>query len=226
MLQSSDAPLQSAADGPDRPAPLRVLLVEDHPAVRQGLRLLLEDEGIQVCAEADHGAAAMLGAAREAPDLAVIDLALGDEDGLELLARFRRERPGLVLLVYSMFEDAEHVAQALAAGALGYVTKREAAEVLAQAIRECAAGRRFLSPRVASARGQGRAPAGLLGTLSVQERQVYQLLGQGFSTSAIAARMDLSPRTVESYFARIQGKLDLEGMHALRRHAYARRWLR
>jgi DNA-binding NarL/FixJ family response regulator len=223
MLQSPASPSQPGADGPDRPVRLRVLLVEDHPAVRQGLRLMLEDEGIQVCAEADHGDEALLGAAREAPDLAVIDLALGDEDGLELLARFGRERPGLTLLVYSMFEDAEHVGQALAAGALGYVTKREAADVLAQAIRECTAGRRYLSPRVGSERAQGGAPAGLLGTLSLQERQVYQLLGQGFSTSAIAARMDLSPRTVESYFARIQGKLELEGMHALRRHAYALR---
>jgi len=109
------------------------------------------------------------------------------------------------------------VDRALRAGAGAYVTKREASRVLAHAIRECTAGRRFLSPRIA----QKWAEAGP--ALSLQEQQVFELLGQGLTASAIAARLDLSPRTVESYYSRMQSKLGLSGMKELRQRAIAER---
>jgi DNA-binding NarL/FixJ family response regulator len=198
------------------PPRIRVLLVEDHPVVRQGQRLLLELEGIDVCGEADSIETALQNAAQSHPDLVVVDLSLGDEDGLDLVGQFAAKEPRPHLLVYSMFEDPVHVDRALQAGASAYVTKRDAAGVLPRAIRECVAGRCYLSPRVEQKRAE---PSD---GLSLQERQVFDLLGEGHATSAIAARLDLSPRTVESYYARIQAKLGLSGMKELRQQAIAK----
>jgi DNA-binding NarL/FixJ family response regulator len=200
---------------PDRP--IRVLLVDDHPAVRQGLALLLATEGIAVVAGVGSvaDASALLGEA--APDLAVLDLSLDGEDGLSLLASLHRTH--IPTVVYSMHTDPRRIAAALAAGARGYVTKREHHDVLVRAIREAAAGRRFLSPIAAAT----DAPAGLP-DLSAQEREVFRRLGEGERVAEIAAAPHITVYTVESYFARLQCKLDLDGMHQLRRRAiqYAR----
>jgi DNA-binding NarL/FixJ family response regulator len=191
-------------------------MVEDHPVVRQGLRLLLEQEGIQVCGEADSIEGAIECVGRCQPDLVMVDLHLGEEDGLDLVQRLTAGKSGLPVLVYSMFEDSAHVDRALHAGASAYVTKREAADVLAWAILECAAGRRYLSPRIEQKRAESNE------VLSLQEQQVFELLGEGHNTSAIAAHLDLSPRTVESYYGRIQAKLGLSGMKELRQRAIAK----
>jgi DNA-binding NarL/FixJ family response regulator len=200
--------------------PIRVLIVDDHPAVRQGLGLLLGPEGIVVCAEADNLAGALACVDDLHPDLALVDLSLGEEDGLSLLAGLHER--ALPCLVYSMHEDGRHVGGAFAAGALGYVTKREVHCVLVQAVQEVASGRRFVSPRAAVALAEHAANGptnAALAELSNQEEQVYLLLGRGESTKEIAAAMDISVRTVESYCARICTKLGLEGMRELRRHA-------
>ena len=196
---------------------IRVLLVEDHPAVRQGLRLLLELEGIQVCGEADSIESGRQCAGQCQPDVAMVDLSLGDEDGLELVGHLVRERPGLPLLIYSMFGDSVHVGRALRVGAQAYVTKREASDVLAHAIRECMAGRRYLSPSIEVA------PEDPIATLSLQELQIFDLMAEGLNTSSVAARLDLSPRTVETYYRRLQAKLEIHGMKKLRQRAIARR---
>ena len=202
-------------------APLiRILVVDDHPAVRQGLALLLAPEGISVCAECSDRDTALAQAKALQPDLALVDLSLADEDGLTVVAGLRAL--DLPSLVYSMYVDGSHVEEALTAGALGYVTKREIHRVLVEAIREAAAGRRFLSPMAASALAEQTAEAAAYGTardLSGQERQVYQLLGEGEGTIEIAASLGISTRTVESYYARIRDKLGLSGMHDLRHRA-------
>jgi len=200
-------------------AGIRIFMVEDHPAVRQGLRLLLEQEGIQVCGEGECTDEALKAIPSCDPDLVLVDLCLGEDDGLELLGQLLLLAPARPLLVYSMFEDAAHVRRALRAGAMGYVTKREAAEVLALAIRECMAGRRYLSSRAQRSLDDTPTQAGGQEVLSAQEQQVYALLGQGFSTSDIAREMELSPRTIESYCGRILVKLGLRGMKELRRQA-------
>jgi DNA-binding NarL/FixJ family response regulator len=200
--------------------PRHVLIVDDHPLVREGLALLLEEEGFAPCCQAEGGAhvAACLGAF--SPDLAMVDLSLGDESGLALITELRAR--GVPVLVYSMHEDPSHVERAFAADAQGYVTKREVSKTLVQAIRAVLAGRRFVSPRAA----QGL--AGRLADqrehdpdreLSDQERQVYHRLGEGDTTAEIAVKMHLSPRTVESYYDRILTKLDLPGMNELRHDA-------
>jgi DNA-binding NarL/FixJ family response regulator len=199
---------------------IRVMVVDDHPAVCQGLRLLLEPEGIAVCAEASGREDACFRLQTLRPDLALVDLSLGEEDGLTLVADLRKHE--LPVLVYSMHEDGQRVEGAFAAGALGYVTKRELQGVLVQAIREVAAGCRFVSPRAALALASRVANAqtdAAIAGLSQQEREVYRLLGEGEGTSKIAATLDISTRTVESYYSRILVKLELEGMRELRRHA-------
>lgn len=206
----------------DEPAAPRLLLVDDHPAVRQGLALLVASEGMAVAAEAAGRAEALAGLARQAIDLAVVDLTLEGEDGLDLVGELARRR--VPVLVYSMHADAAHVEGAFAAGALGYVTKAEFRGVLIEALRTVAAGRRYVSPKaglaLADGLAAGRAPHPLVG-LSAQEREVHRRIGQGDGIHATAVAMGLSPHTVESYCARIQTKLGLAGMHELHHHAIA-----
>jgi len=128
--------------------PLRVLIVDDHPAVIQGLKCLLEAEGITICADAKNSAEALTAAAAHCPDVVLVDLSLGDEDGVALIADLGQN--ALPAIAYSIHQDGGHVKGAFAAGALGYVTKNEAHRVLVQAILEVAAGHRFISPRAAA----------------------------------------------------------------------------
>jgi DNA-binding NarL/FixJ family response regulator len=196
---------------------LRVLLVDDHPAVREGLGLLLAPEGIGVCGEAAGRDDVLAVLAKRRPDLAIVDLSLDGEDGVTLIADLTQR--GIPVLVYSMHKDTRHVQAAIAAGALGYVTKRALHVVIVQAIREVAAGRRFVSPAAAAALAESSAAG--VEKLSPHEHQVYELLGQGADTFDIAAALHISNRTVESYYSRILVKFNLNGMHELRRHAIA-----
>ncbi len=201
-------------------APIRILVVDDHPAVREGLAILVSSQGMEVCAEAGTRIEALARVKESRPDLAIVDLSLDREDGLLLIANLRAG--GVPVLVYSMHNDLHHVEGAFAAGALGYVTKSEFRGVLAEAIHKVCAGRRFVSPRAAvvlAERVVGSQAGGTAAALSAKEQEVYDLLGKGEGTFEIAAAMGISTHTVESYYARIQLKLGLEGMYKLRRHA-------
>ncbi len=200
---------------------IQVLLVDDHPAVREGLAVLMAPEGITVCGEAGGRADALACVEKHRPDLAIVDLSLDGEDGLTLITDLHQR--GIPVLVYSMHRDPRHVQAAVAAGALGYVTKREFRGVLVQAIREIAPGRRFLSPSATAALAESVADSSASGVekLSPQERQVYELLGQGADTPDIAAALGITSHTVESYYSRILIKLDINGMYKLRRQAIA-----
>jgi DNA-binding NarL/FixJ family response regulator len=202
-----------------RLSPVRILIVDDHPAVRKGLALLLEPEGIEVCAEAHSLVEALDRADEHKPDLALVDLSLGNDNGLTLLAEFVLR--GLPSLVYSMHEDGRRVQSAFATGCLGYVSKCEPHEVLIAAIGEVAAHKRFVSPRAALALADLIAEGNInpVGELSIQESEVYRLLGAGESTRTIATSMNISRHTVETYYARIRQKLDIPDMADLRRHA-------
>ena len=200
--------------------PLRILIVDDHPAVRQGLAFVLAPEGIEVCAEAGSRAEALARLEERRPDVAIVDLSLEDEDGRVLIADLHQR--GVPVLAYSMHNDPGRVSGAFAAGALGYVTKRELQGVLVQAIRDVASGRRFASPAAAAALAEsvtGSAADAAVQKLSAHERKVFELLGRGQDTFDIAAALHVSNRTVDSYYARILVKLRLNGMYDLRRHA-------
>lgn len=204
---------------------VRLFMVDDHPAVREGLRLLLQQQGIVICGEAGDAASALAEIPAASPDLVTVDLRLGKESGLTLLRALARRVPGVPLLVYSMLEDAFHVRQAFAAGASGYVTKREISALLTLAIEEVLAGRRYTSPRAEKI--LGAAPEGRkdIEPLSPRELVVYKLLGEGYGTTAIAEELGVSRRTVDSHFGRIREKLGAPGMEALRRRAAADRVL-
>jgi DNA-binding NarL/FixJ family response regulator len=174
-----------------------------------------------VCREADDPASGLQGVAETRPDLALIDLSLGEATGLELLRQLAEAYPDLTLLVYSMFEDAAHVRLALRAGARGYLAKREPISLLPQAIGRCLAGETYLSPRITEKLTEAKAREALGMTLSQREQEVYDLLGQDCSSSAIASRLGLGRRTVETYYQRILAKLELPGMQELRRQARA-----
>lgn len=204
-------------------SPIRLFMVDDHPAVRQGLRLLLAQEGMAVCGEAGDSATALASLPASSPDLVMVDLSLGKESGLALLRGLATAVPGVPLLIYSMHEDAFHVRQAFAAGAHGYVTKRELTEVLTEAISELLAGRSFRSPRVLEALEASPAGGQDPEPLSPRELQVYKFLGEGYAAPAIAEELGVSRRTVDSYFARILEKLNARGMEELRRRAAADR---
>lgn len=198
---------------------VRVLLVEDHPAVRVGLRMVLEQLGLQVCGEAEDVRGALEALRASPADLVIVDLSLGGEDGLDLL----QQCSDTPLLVYSMFEDAAHVTQALRAGARGYVTKRDATEVLGEAVRRLLAGERYVSPRAEMRLAEAPECLQALEKLSLQEQRVLEMLGQGFTPQLIAAQLAVSPRTVETYCGRLQIKLGVSGMKELRIYAATRR---
>ena len=143
----------------------------------------------------------------------MVELALGDESGFDLIRKLRAR--GLAVLVYSMHEGPNAIRRALDAGAGGYVTKREAAESLATAIRAVLAGSCYLSPRAAAAL-QELTP---LDGLSGQQQQIYRLLGRGTPNEDIARQLGISVRTLESYCVRIMDKLGVQGVKELRRRA-------
>lgn len=198
----------------------RIFLIDDHPAVRQGLKLLLSQESHIICGEAENRFETFERIGSSYADMALLDLSLGEESGLELMAGLREL--GIAVLVYSMHEDADTIEKAFAAGANGYVTKREVADVLLAAVSDLLAGRRHVSPRAAQSlanRTLSSPEANLETLLSVREQQIMSMLGQGESNADIAAAFAISVRTVETYNARIIVKLNLDGMKELRRYA-------
>ena len=197
--------------------PTRVYLVDDHPALRQGLSLVLEHYGMVVCAEAESAREAMDCVASLAMDLAVVDLSFERDEGFDLISTLRER--SIPVIVYSMHEDCSHISRSLACGAGGYVSKREDSKALLQGISEVLQGRRHLSPHIAAAMADQPPALASLPRCSEREVQIISLLGRGLGASEIANELQLSVRTVETYCARIYDKLELSGMKELRRFA-------
>ena len=197
-------------NGPERP---RFFLVDDHPLVRAALAQMLAGAGFVPVGQAGTPAEALAHPALAASRLAVVDLSLGEASGFDLIRKLRAR--GLAVLVYSMHEGPNAIRRALDAGAGGYVTKREAAESLAAAIRAVLAGGRYLSPRAEAALQELTPLAGLSG----QQQQIYRRLGQGAANEDIARQLGISVRTLESYCVRIMDKLGVQGIKELRRRA-------
>ncbi|MBP1627474.1 MAG: NarL family two-component response regulator [Holophagaceae bacterium] len=196
---------------------LRLMIVEDHPLVREGLKVLLSQADIEISGEAESCAEAMAVMRSTRPDLVMVDLSLCGESGLDLLRRLPKE--GVPpMLVYSMHEDWLHVRLALQAGAQGYVTKRELSDLLLEAIHAVSLGGQYISPRARRAMGESMTGIRLQGfeECSSQETAILNLLGQGMGVGEVAGSLDLSRKTVESYCGRLQVKLNLNGMKELR----------
>ncbi|BBD09544.1 response regulator [Desulfovibrio ferrophilus] len=203
----------------------RIFLADDHPAVLDGLTLLLAQDNHVICGVATCLEEAMAAIDESRADIAMVDLSLCGESGLDLIpVMVERNIP---VLVYSMHEDAATQQRAADQGASGYVTKREPSGVLLEAVHRILAGERYVSPRAAANLEAGAPAQGVplsgnsvnTKTFSERERQIWTLLAQGESNVDIAAALKISVRTVESYYTRMMAKLELDGIKALRKLA-------
>jgi DNA-binding NarL/FixJ family response regulator len=187
---------------------IRVFLVDDHRIVRAGIRQLLSHAAdVEVVGEASDGRRALEALARVPVDVLVLDLNLPKMNGFEVLRRAIAERPGLAVLVLSMYAEASYVRATLKAGAAGYVSKEASEEELLTAIRAVAQGRLY-APRDAAAPRRGAdATTALHESFSAREHQIFTLLFQGTSVSEIAAELDLTVSTVSTHIGKIKLKL-------------------
>ena len=203
----------------------RVLIVDDHAVVRSGLRLLLDaQEDIEVVGEAGSIRDAVFEARVAKPDVILLDVVMPDKSGIEGAPELLKEAPKAKLLVLSMQDDPRYVREAFAAGASGYVLKEAADTEVVQAVREVAAGGRYVHPalgaRLASAEAEAETRAGD-DPLSDREREVLRLLALGHTNQEIAKMLYISVRTAETHRAHIMQKLRLTTRAELVRHALA-----
>lgn len=203
--------------------PVRVLLVDDHPLVRDGLMARMEGvDDIEVVGEAGDADQALLQVERCRPQVVLMDVGMPGRSGIELTAELLQRDPSLIVLVLSMFDHTEYVQRALASGARGYVLKDSPSAEIVHAIRAVASGGTYLSPALAQKLFR---PAGARVQLSEREQGILALLGQGRSSKEIARALDIGVRTVETHRQSIRRKLNLEGQAELIRYAveHARR---
>jgi DNA-binding NarL/FixJ family response regulator len=206
----------SAATQTGKGKAVRILLVDDHPVVRDGLAEAINREpDLKVCAVAEDRTGALQAVQDTQPNLAVIDLTLKDSSGLELIKDLQVRWPALLLLVVSMHEENLYAERVLRAGARGYMTKQQATRDIVSAIRRVMAGGVYLNEATASAvlsRLTSKTPAvggSPLDCLTDRELQVFELTGTGLNTREIATRLRIDMKTVETYRTRIKEKLGL-----------------
>jgi DNA-binding NarL/FixJ family response regulator len=206
----------------------RILLVDDHPLVRERLAEIINREAdLTVCGGAEDRHEAIAALVKRKPDLVIVDLALKNSDGLELIKDVRTRWPKVRMLVVSMHDESLYAERVIRAGALGYITKQEATRKILLAIRRVLAGGIYLNEKVAAhiigrltARSSSVAatPAEVLAD---RELQVFDLTGRGHNTNEIAARLHIAVKTVETYRARIKEKLKLNDSSELLQWAIA-----
>lgn len=221
----------NSSQSPATPARRRIFLVDDHPIVRTGLRLLIgQEDDLEVCGEAGSYAEAISAMLREKPDVAIIDISLDGSNGIDLLRQLQRQSPETQVLVLSMHDESLYAERAMRAGARGYLMKQQRPETALQAIRTVLAGELYLSDRVKSQMVQelvDGAPAshGKSGIerLSDRELEIFQMLGAGYTVRDIATRLNLSVKTVETHRDHIRQKLRLRNSIEVLHHAI--RWV-
>lgn len=207
------------------PKKRRIFLVDDHPAMRQGLKELIDHEAdLLVCGQAADIPSAIDGIQKAKPDIAIVDLTLKDASGLELVKDLKVRHKDLPVLVLSMHSEALYAERAIRAGARGYIMKEATTENIIEAIREVLAGDIYLSQAISSnvlkkMAGAPSAKSDPIDGLSDRELEVFRLIGEGLQTREIAERLHLSIKTVESYREHVKLKLDLDNAAKLTRAA-------
>jgi DNA-binding NarL/FixJ family response regulator len=190
----------------------RVLIVDDHPIVRQGLRRMIEPEpDLVVCGEVQTEREARAAIRALVPDVVIVDISLAQGDGLELVRDVHAQYPELPMLVLSMHDELIYAERMLAAGASGYIMKQAASDQLLLALRQVLSGGRYLSEALAASLGQGRAEGMVdpIDRLSNRELQVLSLIGRGLSSREAADGLGLSVKTVETHRQSLKRKLNL-----------------
>jgi len=215
------------------PAPekSRILIVDDHPLFREGLRQMIERDGdLLVCGEAADAVEAMQAIPQFNPDLAIIDISLGGGSGIDLIKTIKAQYDDLPLLVVSMHDESLYAERALRAGAMGYVMKHEPGRTVKAAIRKVLGGEIYLSEKMSSTviskfmRGHAEHPASPIETLSDRELEVFRMLGQGKGTRQIAQDLGVTVATINSFRNRIKEKLQLKTATEVMLHAI--QWFR
>lgn len=231
MKPDKSIPAGAAATLAEPAAPLRagILIVEDHPTMREGLIRVIEREtDLRVAGQADSASRALQFLASAKPDLVLLDISLGDDNGIELIKDIKVRHPQLPVLVHSMHEDSVYAGRALRAGAKGYVTKSEPPDNLLKAIREVLRGeiylneiltRQILHTLAADEHQKGASP---FGVLSDREFEVFEMIGKGFVTKEIAATLHLSQKTVQAHRDHIREKMGFKDAASLLR--FSIRW--
>ncbi len=208
---------------------IKILLVDDHPLVREGLvNLIGQQSDFEVCGEAASEPHALELIRTVQPRVAIVDISLENGSGIELVKSIKALHPDVTVLVLSMHDESLYAERALRAGARGYIMKREAAKKIIQGIRSVLAGQLYVSDKIAAVmnenyvEGRTAANASPIGQLSDRELEVFQLLGLGHNTRQIADHLHVGFKTVQAYCARIKEKLNLANINELLREAV--RW--
>jgi DNA-binding NarL/FixJ family response regulator len=208
---------------------IKILLVDDHPLVREGLaNLIRQQPDLEVCGEAGNEPEALELVRTVQPDVAIVDISLENGSGIELIKGIKALQPAVTVLVLSMHDESLYAERALRAGARGYIMKREAAKKIIQGIRSVLAGQLYVSNTIAAMMNekfvQGRTATTVspVEQLSNRELEVFQLLGLGHNTRQIADHLHVGFKTVQAYCARIKEKLQLANINELLREAV--RW--
>jgi two-component system response regulator NreC len=216
----------------DHTTPFRVLLADDHVTVRHGLRLLIDGQpDMKVIAEASDGAAAVQRALELTPDVVVMDISMPGMNGLVATRTLKQARPQMAVITLTRHSDDAYLQELLRAGVSGYVLKQSASSELLQAIRVAASGGQYLDSTLTA-----RVTAGFLGRegkrvgksgaqVSDREAEVLRLIASGYSNKEIAARLDLSVKTVEAHKANAMRKLGLTGRIDIVKYAILQGWL-
>jgi DNA-binding NarL/FixJ family response regulator len=206
--------------------PISILLADDHPIFRQGLKSLLEKDGFTVVGEAADGMEAIKLAEKFRPDVVILDFSMPRLNGLDAAKEIRRASPRSRVILLTVHREEQYVLEAINAGIKGFVLKSEAATALADAIQEVSRGNAYLSPGIARfavdscvGKCEGGAPAEVL---SPRELQVVQLIAEGHTTREVAAQLKLTVKTAESYRTALMGKLDIHETANLVRYAVRR----
>jgi DNA-binding NarL/FixJ family response regulator len=199
---------------------IRVLVADDEPLIRAGIRAVLNSAGdLEVVAEAEDGRAAIEAARSHRPDVALLDIRMPVLDGLATLAELQRSAPGLKVVMVSTFATDEHVSRALRSGSAGFIVKDSAPHELIAAVRSAAAGNAYLSPKVtrqvvdqlaAGAKVPDPDAADRVAVLTNRERDILLLLAEGLPNNTIARRLHMSEATIRTYVSRILAKLQCE----------------
>jgi DNA-binding NarL/FixJ family response regulator len=206
--------------------PRRILLVDDHPIVRQGIQSLISQESdLVICGEAESAGEALELLRGQRPDAAVIDITLKGTDGLELTKSARAEFPDLAVLIMSMHDESIYAERALRSGASGYIMKQEVADNIVGALRTVMNGEIYVSEKVRQtllgrlSGHHAKLEESPVDRLSDRELEVFRMIGQGCGTREIAEQLHLSVKTIETYRAHIKDKLNIKNATELVRRA-------
>ena len=204
---------------------LRVMIVEDHALVRAGMRALLEKiDGIDVVSAVGDGWEAVKAVQTDAPDLVLMDIAMPGLNGLDATSRIVKESPATRVILLSMHANEEYLQQALQSGALGYLLKGAELAELELAIKTVSRGESYLTPAVAkyaieAYREKSEGPTSPLAKLSMRQREILQLIAEGYTTKDIAQRLNVSVKTVETHRAHLMERLEIHDVPGLVRFA-------